>query len=165
MANCMICNVEFDPAAGTSKNFCPVHCAPVPGMPIGGAKSSPNQKAAIVIGVVMVLFVAVPLALGHYWGAFFLILITSPVLVAMFAVAAGRAAPPAAHASAAMICPHCRTRGTVRTMPIRRKVGISGAKATGAILTGGVSLLATGLSRKESATQAHCSQCSATWFF
>ena len=37
---------------------------------------------------------------------------------------------------------------------IRR--GISGAKATGAVLTGGVSVLATGLSRNERTTQAHC---------
>jgi predicted RNA-binding Zn-ribbon protein involved in translation (DUF1610 family) len=28
VANCMICNVEFDPTIGTSKNFCPEHCAP-----------------------------------------------------------------------------------------------------------------------------------------
>jgi len=30
MANCMICNVEFNPASGKSKNFCPKHCAPAP---------------------------------------------------------------------------------------------------------------------------------------
>ena len=30
MARCMICNVEFDPASGSSKSFCPKHCAPIP---------------------------------------------------------------------------------------------------------------------------------------
>lgn len=30
MARCMICNVEFDPASGSSKSFCPKHCAPTP---------------------------------------------------------------------------------------------------------------------------------------
>ena len=30
MANCMICNVEFDPAGGGSKNFCTKHSAPAP---------------------------------------------------------------------------------------------------------------------------------------
>ena len=65
----------------------------------------------------------------------------------------------------ALICPHCRTRGRVRTKPLKRKGGISGAKATGAILTGGLSMLATGLSRKEDVTQAHCDQCGSTWAF
>jgi hypothetical protein len=61
------------------------------------------------------------------------------------------------------ICPHCQTKGTVRMKPGLVKAGISGAKATGAILTGGVSLLATGLSRKENVTQAHCVNCGVTW--
>ena len=64
-----------------------------------------------------------------------------------------------------MICPHCQTKGRVLTKPIQRKAGISGGKATGAILTGGVSLLATGLSRKEALTEAHCLNCSSTWHF
>ena len=65
--------------------------------------------------------------------------------------------------SPAYICPHCQTKGFVRTMPVKRKKGISGAKATGAILTLGVSMLATGLSRKEGLTQAHCGNCNSTW--
>jgi ABC-type nickel/cobalt efflux system permease component RcnA len=69
------------------------------------------------------------------------------------------------HTSPAMICPHCQTKGQVRTKKISQKKGVSGAKATGAILTGGVSLLATGLSRKEDATQAHCDNCNSTWYF
>jgi hypothetical protein len=44
-----------------------------------------------------------------------------------------------------MICPHCQMKGTTLSKPITKKVGISGGKATGALLTGGVSLLATGL--------------------
>ena len=60
---------------------------------------------------------------------------------------------------------HCQTRGMVRTKPIVRKVGISGGKATAALWTGGVSTLATGLSRKEKLTQAHCENCSSTWSF
>jgi len=65
----------------------------------------------------------------------------------------------------AMICPHCQTKGDVRTKAVTRKKGISGAKATGALLTGGVSMLATGLSRKEGLTQAHCDHCNSTWDF
>src|SRR4029078_10208412 len=67
--------------------------------------------------------------------------------------------------NAAMVCPHCQEKGQVRTQPITRKKGVSGAKATGAILTGGLSLLATGLSWKEIDTAAHCSRCGSTWHF
>lgn len=65
----------------------------------------------------------------------------------------------------AFVCPHCQEKGKVLTKPIKKKAGISGAKATGAILTGGVSLLATGLSRKEAVTEAHCVNCNSTWHF
>ncbi len=67
--------------------------------------------------------------------------------------------------NAQMICPHCQSRGTVRTKRIAQKKGISGGKATAAVLTGGVSILATGLSRKEAATEAHCDNCGSTWYF
>ena len=53
----------------------------------------------------------------------------------------------------------------VLTKHVEIKKGISGAKATGAILTAGVSLLATGLSRKEGQTQAHCENCNSIGYF
>ena len=65
----------------------------------------------------------------------------------------------------ALVCPHCQEQGAVRTKAVRNKKGISGAKATGAILTGGVSILATGLSRKEAQTAAHCDNCGSGWHF
>ena len=64
-----------------------------------------------------------------------------------------------------LICPHCQQKGGVHTKSIQAKKGISGGKATGAVLTGGVSLLATGLSRKEQSTEAFCSNCKSTWHF
>lgn len=64
-----------------------------------------------------------------------------------------------------IICPHCQTKGTVRTMDVKKKRGISGAKATAAVITGGISVLATGLSRKEKLTQAHCENCGSDWLF
>jgi len=64
-----------------------------------------------------------------------------------------------------MVCPHCQTKGQVRTAKTTAKVGISGAKATGALLTGGLSLLGTGLSRKQMVTIAHCDACEADWTF
>lgn len=64
-----------------------------------------------------------------------------------------------------IVCQQCQERGHVRCKTIKNKKGISGGKATGALLTGGVSLLATGLSRKEISTEAHCSNCQSTWQF
>jgi hypothetical protein len=66
---------------------------------------------------------------------------------------------------AQMICPHCQIRGHVTTSRGIKKVGISGGKATAAVLTAGFSLLAMGLSRKEQMTTAHCSNCGSTWRF
>jgi hypothetical protein len=45
------------------------------------------------------------------------------------------------------------------------KQGISGGKATGAVLTMGVSMLATGLSRKQKVTKANCKNCASEWVF
>lgn len=64
-----------------------------------------------------------------------------------------------------MVCPHCQTKGFVRTKASSKKQGISGGKATAAVLTAGISVLATGLSRKESGTVALCENCKSTWFF
>lgn len=64
-----------------------------------------------------------------------------------------------------LICPHCQTRGSVYTKEVKQKKGISGGKAVGAVLTLGWSILATGLSRKERLTEAHCQNCGSTWTF
>ena len=65
----------------------------------------------------------------------------------------------------AFICPHCQTQGECRTRRVQRKAGISGGKALGGLLTGGISLLGTGLSRKQNLTQVHCDNCKSTWDF
>lgn len=62
-----------------------------------------------------------------------------------------------------IICPHCHRQGRVQTKKVKLKRGISGGKATGAVLTAGLSILATGLSRKEEVTEAHCHSCGVTW--
>jgi hypothetical protein len=56
-------------------------------------------------------------------------------------------------------------KGQVRRKIIWRDAGISGKKATAAALTGGISMLPTGLSRKETVTKAHCDNCHSTWTF
>lgn len=63
------------------------------------------------------------------------------------------------------LCPHCGTRGAVHTKKESRKVGVSGGKATGALLTAGLSLFVTGLSRQEKITAAYCGNCEAEWSF
>ena len=62
-----------------------------------------------------------------------------------------------------IICPYCQVRGNVKIRREKQKAGISGAKATGAILTGGLSLLATGLSRKQEVIRYKCVNCKAEW--
>ena len=66
--------------------------------------------------------------------------------------------PKAVHADgdSKIVCPQCRTAGHVTTRKVKAKKGISGGKATGAVLTAGISILATGLSRKEMVTQVAC---------
>src|SRR4051795_7895960 len=63
-----------------------------------------------------------------------------------------------------IVCPHCGHVGTVGTQKTKVKQGISGGKATGAILTGGISLLATGLSRKQAGQKMTCGNCRVAWF-
>src|SRR3954469_4544753 len=74
---------------------------------------------------------------------------------------AGREAVASAR-DAQIICAHCQSQGTVTTKAVKVKRGVSGAKATGAVVTGGLSVLATGLSRKQEATELHCSACGMT---
>lgn len=62
-----------------------------------------------------------------------------------------------------IVCPHCKTKGTVVRRNATVKRGISGGKATGALLTGGVSMLFTGLSRKQKVQQAMCTFCQTSW--
>jgi len=64
-----------------------------------------------------------------------------------------------------MVCPHCQTKGFIRTKRIEKKGGVSGTKAAGAVLTGGLSVVVTGLSSVDTLTQSHCDHCSNTWVF
>jgi predicted RNA-binding Zn-ribbon protein involved in translation (DUF1610 family) len=95
------------------------------------------------------------------------------VLFLAFAVVAFvhdyRAGIPQAQAAARtaqtrqIVCPHCGVAGKVATKQVRVKRGISGGKATGAVLTGGISMLGTGLSRKQHATAMACGNCGMGW--
>ena len=60
-------------------------------------------------------------------------------------------------------CPHCDVTGHVTVGPVVRKKGISGGKATGALMTGGASMFLVGLSRKEMAQHFDCGNCGIGW--
>jgi DNA-directed RNA polymerase subunit RPC12/RpoP len=77
-------------------------------------------------------------------------------------IAVGKAAEGASP-SEVIVCPHCRTKGYVHARRVVRKQGISGGKATGAFFTAGLSMLATGLSRKQRVTHMTCSNCGTEW--
>ena len=62
-----------------------------------------------------------------------------------------------------MVCPHCGKAGAIQTKQVSNKKGVSGGKAVAGLLTGGLSLLAVGLSRAENETQVHCRNCNSTW--
>jgi hypothetical protein len=64
-----------------------------------------------------------------------------------------------------LVCPHCQVVGQVTTKNVDVKKGIDAAKAVAALITGGLSILATGLSQHDSATEATCSNCGSTWRF
>ncbi len=64
-----------------------------------------------------------------------------------------------------IICPHCGEPGSVHCQTIKQKAGISGGKAMAGLMTGGLSLLATGLSRKQAMTEAWCGNCKSVWHF
>ena len=80
----------------------------------------------------------------------------------LYAIFASKPDPPY---NPELICPHCQVKGKIKTKTFLQKKGISGAKATGAIFTVGLSMLATGLSRKENVTEAHCDNCGSTWYY
>jgi hypothetical protein len=70
-------------------------------------------------------------------------------------------APPAG--AAANVCRHCQVRGKVTTKTTKVKRGTSGGKATGAVLTIGLSMLASRLSHKEKMTHYRCGNCKVVW--
>lgn len=87
-----------------------------------------------------------------------IVVIVAVSLVVTYKVMQFRA-PPSPH----IVCPYCMTQGTVKVSRVRRKRGISGGKATAAFFTLGTSMLATGLSRKETVNHCRCLNCGMQW--
>jgi hypothetical protein len=74
-----------------------------------------------------------------------------------------RPSTPTRYANPTLTCLHCGQAGGVAERRVTVKKGISGGKATGAIMTAGLSLFATGLSRKQEVRERRCSNCGTTW--
>jgi hypothetical protein len=62
-----------------------------------------------------------------------------------------------------VMCPHCQTKGQMLLERAAVKQGISGAKMTGALLTGGASILATALYGTQWVQKATCLNCQTAW--
>jgi uncharacterized Zn finger protein len=75
----------------------------------------------------------------------------------------GTGAPGRAGGASALVCPHCQVQGRVTSRQVKQKKGVSGGKLTGAVLTAGISMLGTGLSRKEKVTEMRCGNCGTVW--
>jgi len=90
---------------------------------------------------------------------FLIVCVAIGAFLAVSRMRAEAARPP----SPQIVCPHCQVKGQVVAHPVVTKDGISGAKATGAILTGGASMLGTGLSRKSAKTRMVCGNCGTAW--
>jgi uncharacterized membrane protein YvbJ len=60
-------------------------------------------------------------------------------------------------------CPYCHSSGTVVVQQVKKKKGVSTGKATAALLTGGISLIGTGLAKKAMVSQLTCAACGMTW--
>lgn len=65
--------------------------------------------------------------------------------------------------NSSIICPHCQTKGSVKTWRADQKTGIDGEKAGMAVITGGLSVFATGLSGSRGVTRAKCLKCGVKW--
>ena len=82
--------------------------------------------------------------------------------IAMFRVHASQAAD-ANKTADKIVCPHCQTRGHVTVKLVTRSAGISGGKAAGAVMTGGLSVGATGLSKNVPTRELTCGNCKMKW--
>jgi hypothetical protein len=126
--------------------------------------------AVAIVGLIVILWKT--LDISEFMISIFWLAILSFVAIVVYAIVrAVRMSPEESHESCygllnwEIVCAHCQTKGKVRTKNIEKDVGISGKKASAAALTGGISILATGLSRKETVTQAHCDNCGSTWTY
>jgi hypothetical protein len=136
-------------------------------------KSSPNN--ILVFIYVLSIFSAVIFLPAYFINLIFSInlyapasiMLTAVTIILIFGMILGSSSsgtvisPQNPH----MKCPHCETIGQISTKKVDLTKGISGGKAVAGLLTGGLSILAVGISRKEAQTEARCGKCNNVWHF
>jgi len=61
-------------------------------------------------------------------------------------------------------CQYCNGIGTVVVQQVKRKKGVSPGKIAGAVVTGGISLVGTGVAKKVWMNQLTCTACQMKWY-
>lgn len=127
------------------------------------ARAGVASKRSGAIGVVSFgvgVLAVVLAALGHPSGLWLLVL---PFSVLVVRRAADQDRQRKGVVRPALICPHCRTAGRVVVGIDQRKAGVSAGKVAGALVTSGVSLAATGVSRRQRVQTCRCGACGMSW--
>jgi len=60
-------------------------------------------------------------------------------------------------------CKYCEEVGSVHYRRVYKKTGFSTGKAVAGLITGGTSILATGLAKKEGVAKFYCGNCEMSW--
>lgn len=143
-ASCPKCGAPFEPQDDAPANAKPAPVAPPP-LPVSADAPAKRKKKDSKVGiVVLALFL---LSLGCYRlatksdtdGATWLAIAIGFLLLVPLLPKRLLGLRPK------VVCRHCNVAGHVFVHRAERKRGISGGRATGALLTGGLSLFLTGL--------------------
>jgi hypothetical protein len=118
---------------------------------------SAKRDKPILITMLILILVGI---ISYMAKSYLLLSIDLFVLVVWMAIVAPKNLP-----NPDMICPHCKTKGQINTKKVDLTKGISGGKAVAGLVTGGLSILAVGISRKETQTEARCGKCGNVWHF
>lgn len=128
------------------------------------AAEASNNFFSISMPIVILISIASFSLLGVIKGG--LISIVSFVLVMIVAAIMDKSERPLQNSNSPhMECPHCKTVEQINTRKVDLTKGISGGKAVAGLLTGGLSILAVGISRQETKTEARCGKCNNIWHF
>lgn len=99
------------------------------------------------------------------WGALITFIVLVVALFAFWMSPMGQRIIAAQEAQMRLIiCKSCGLRGNCTAKRVQRKNGIDGTKASAAVLTGGTSILFTGLSERHDSTQIKCRACRAVYY-
>lgn len=142
--------------------------AEVSAVPVAARRMTGGKKGVTAFALLMMAYGCYELATGSISNLGLIALLIAFVAAWCVSPRAASSSSPSFLERAAglhpkVVCKHCGTSGQVFVKRVERKRGISGGKATGALMTGGISLLATGLARKEAVAAMQCKHCGMKW--